>query len=510
MNIAQITSIIIIVCCVCVCIDSDISLAYAEESSKQVVTTLSLTEALKLAVATHPDIALARMAKRFSQSDSHVQQAQLEDSWQASAVLNSDRTSPSSSFSANETTAWQLAGGWQRQFDDGDQLQFSASYAYSLQHFPTSSFASQLSAINPAYRGQTDIKYRHPLRKGAGLPAYHQSLAAINADVSAAAWQPILAARAIAIRVLQRYFLIASDAVRLQLANEGVARGKRLLRDQRQREMFGLIEKADRLQGEALLARRNMDKQRAISARNRDIRALNRLLLRDPSMPLNIKALQAIKTSNKTPSVNQALQQAIIHRPELPILAARSQAAQARVQVIEDDLRMQMDLVISVGTRSFDGASFPALMQTTTLNDRVVSIGLELSDTPKKAAANAKIRRAVLNIEKIKLEKNQLLERWRDELNDIISILITERETLLAAQVLVKAEQRQFNAEMKRYRRGASSTAALIQFEGSLDSARTDAEISRISIALAEQRLLLATGQLISPAWLSTNPDEKN
>ncbi len=462
---------------------------------------ISLADVIETVLERHPDMAISRLQPDFSKADAEGLSGQLDPTVSASIGGSEEKLPLISNFAPIGTTAAQLKGNVTKPLAGGGSLSVDIDYNRGFLAF-NSPFASQLANPNPSFRNQIDLSYRHPLLRGAGRPSYHKLLEAAQADEQAAITRIRTVQDKLALQALELYYGIASDTTNLTLGNKTVARAKRLLEDQRMRERFGLIEEADRLQAEALLATRKMDRSRVHATLKRNRAALNRLMLQEPGASLSVDTEEAIPAAS--PNLDAAMQTARDSRPELKELESRLQAAEARILEVQDREQTQLDIVATLGSRGVASNYGSGFVRGGSLNDRFASIELELSDTLGNRAVKAEIRKALLARSQIELEKEQVLELIKDDISRALTAFSTELITYQSAQTRVVAEKRKFEAEMRRYREGRSSTATLIQFEGELLAAEVDMALSRIILLLSHRQLQWSEGILLHELGIAT------
>ncbi|MDX8402998.1 MAG: TolC family protein, partial [Mariprofundaceae bacterium] len=295
------------------------------------------------------------------------------------------------------------------------------------------------------------------------------------------------------------YFQLTADNLALELAEDAVRRAKKLLRYQRTREQFGLIERSDRLQAEALLATRRMELNIAEATSAQGKTNLNRLMIRSPDAPLHPELNGGVLFSDNmtTLPLDDLLTEAEASRPAFRVIEANLDASRARLAAARNEHETQVDLVGQVGSRALDGSAGKTLGQGFTLNDRFVSLSVELSDTISGNATQASIRQAELGRQQATLEHIQMRESVKSELANALTMLRSTQKTVVSASQRAKAEKRKFNAELQRYKEGRSDTATLIQFEGELTTAELQAAIQEVTLKLAEHQLALARGTLL-------------
>jgi len=439
---------------------------------------ISLASVIRQVLEHHPDIPVSRLRTDKTRTDQQRIEGQLDTALTVS-LLASDSQDPSNSrFNPIESfTSQQIKAGISKPLANGGTLSLNLDYNRNLLKFQLDPTA--FARFDPFYHNQIDLTYRQPLLRGAGRPAYHQELAAALADASASRLQERVTARTLSRKAIQLYFDIAVDEANRRLAADAEKRARKLLIFQRTREQFGLIEKADRLQAEALLATRNMDLANAQARLIQDATALNRLMLRNTAIPIATRDKQRLDIS--LPDLNDAIDDIDKRRPELLALDSRLKAAE--------------------GT---------AVRQGFSLADRFASIGVEISDTVANNAAKAAIRKAALEREQVLAERRQTIELIKDDLANILALIRTGRKTLAAAKARVDAEQKKHQAELLRYREGRSDTATVIQFEGDLRSAEIEAALRRIALLRNQRQLAWVKGSLFSDLGITFSMSDKH
>jgi len=456
---------------------------------------ISLGNVIQQVLERHPDISVSRLQTNKIRTDQQRIEGQLDSRFTLS-VLATDSEDPTNSIfnPIQSSTFQQIKGDITKPLANGATVTLGIDYNRSLLNFANN--ASAFARFDPFYHNQIDLTYRQPLMRGADRPDYHQELIAALADAHAARLQERVTARTLSRQAIQLYFDIAVDEANQKLASDAEKRAAKLLKYQRSREGFGLIEKADRLQTEALVATRRMDLADAEARQVQDATALNRLMLRDTNIPIATRDKQRLDMS--LPNIDDTMDTIGQHRPELLALDARLEAADARLEEVKDTDTTQVDLVGQIGSRSLAGTPGTAVRRGFSLADRFASIGVEISDTVVNNAAKAAIRKAALEREQVLAERRQTTELIKDDLANILALIRTGRKTLVAAKTRVSAEQKKYKAELIRYREGRSDSATVIQFEGDLRSAEIEAALRRIALLRNQRQLAWVRGSLFS------------
>jgi len=464
---------------------------------------LSLKQVIVTVIDKHPDLNVNRIDHRIAETERQRVQGLLDPVISAKMVASEEKVPVSSDFQASETRTGQLNASISKPFSNGGTVSANITYNRINQAF-RSPFAAQLARFNPAFRNQINLSYRQSLLKGANRPDYHQSLFAAEAGVESADMQARVIRHQLSLQATNIFYQLKADDLNIHIAEQAVMRAKKLLKYQRSREQFGLIEKADRLQAGAFLAARNTDLQRAKAQRFTDQSRLNRLMRHQSDQSITVQTSSNMPMNTIT-TTEDAVDTAKQHRPELQLLNSQLKAADAQLLIALDGDQIQLDVIIEAGSRALATSFGKGVTRVLEINDQryYVALSFELSDVLGRHAINASVRKAELARQRISSQRLQSMERIKDDIAAARSAITSGLPSLAIAIKQVEAEQKKFTAEMKRYRQGRSDTATLVQFEGELRNASLNAELQRISLQLAQQQLLWAQGILLTRLGIS-------
>lgn len=461
---------------------------------------ISLAEVVAATISSHPDIPLGKLQTSSAQIEQERISGMLDPRVSARVGTSDEKSPTTSPFAATQTKSSQFSGTINQPLSDGSSLTGSLNYNRSKLGYPATVPTAFQSTLNPIYSNQVDLTYRYPLLRGHGNPAYHEMLDAAASDEVSSRWQVEMVKEGLAKQAVSLYYQLAIEELNLKIATDAISRAEKLLKYQRSREQFGLIEKADRLQADALLATRRMEKSSAEAAVAQARTSLNRLMSRSGNQSVSPIANEPVIGTEELSQLNvdSLMASATKHRPIFSSLKARMAAANDRLSVASDQHDTQIDLVGQVGSRALESNAGRAFGKGFTLNDRFVAVSVELSDTLNGKATNAGIRQAELARQQIMLEEVQAKESITSELSAILNQLTYGTKTMKAAEYRVVAESQKFNAELQRYREGRSDTAVIVQFEGELRVAELQSALQKVSLQMASQQLKLAEGTLLT------------
>lgn len=451
----------------------------------------SLSAVLRVVFEHHPALRVSDYEAAIADAELERAESALDPVFGLRLGVSDDRSPVLSGFQPSESRTAVITGTLSQALGSGGDLGVTVDYSRTRQQFDTP-FAAQLALLNPAYRGGVAVNYRHPLFRGAGRIDYRETLAIAATGIETARLQHHVLLRALMLQTLEFYFRLLADEIGIGLADGSLDRARRLVEHQRFRERFGLIDAAERMQSEALLAARALELQRAQAQARASRVALNRLMLRDVDAPLQAVVPPA---QPGAPTLEDAVSQAVAVRPELQLLQRELEIAEARIRMVRETTRPQLDLIVEAGVFALDREPLDAFVVDP--RDRFFGLSVELRDTLGRRGARAGLLAAELERERLVARRQQLSEQLRDELSVLHVTLHSGEETLRLSASRAQAERRKFEAELERYRDGRSDSATLIQFEGELAAAERDVELQRLALLLAQYQHEWTRGTLL-------------
>ncbi|MDQ6974860.1 MAG: TolC family protein [Mariprofundaceae bacterium] len=459
-------------------------------------TTLSLHDVLNLVLKDNTSLKIKRLEEKNLQLDAAVIKEQLDPHASIKSTLSDETTPTTNPFAPSGTNIGVVTANITQPLDNGANVSLSASYSRSKTSYPSSVPSVFQATINPTYQHQIDLIYRYPLFKGHDNLAYQAQLETVSANEHAAHWQVAIEKEQLAAQAIQLFFQLAANQIAIQLSKDAVLRAQKFLAYQKKREHLGLIEKADRIQAEALLSGRKFEFINAQTTWNNSRVSLNRLMHRYYQAPLQLTL--SSNTSVQPQSMPILISEAQKHRAIFMLLDAQEKASHALLTQARENERQQLDVIGQIGTRALSGSPLTVLGQGFTLKDRYLGVGIEWSDSLAKHALKPNIQKAELALERIQLQRQQAIENIITNISEARMQYENAFMTQASAQQRVQMEKKKFNAEMQRYHEGRSDTATVIQFEGALRNAELQASLQKIQMQSARYRIELAIGRLLS------------
>ncbi len=461
--------------------------AYAKEQ------TLLFADVLAAAFAKSPDLQASNLQVKIRQSETMQVDGALDMRYGGSMGASNEKAPTTSPFASTETNVSFIAGQVVQPFADGSTLTGTLKYNSAELIYPSTINPAFLPSPNPSYQHQIDLIYRYPLVAGADNPSYTYQKEAGVAEERAARLQISLLKENITAQAIGLYAQFVLNDLSVKLSKDAVFRAKQLLDNQKEREIFGLVEKEERYQTEALLAARKLQLAQAVAAKKSAQTALNRLMYQDANTRLSVKFSSP---DIRLQTLASLLEKAEQTRPIFKVLDAQYKAAEARLSLAQSAGDYQLDLVGQIGTRALDGNSGTAFTQGFTLDDRYIALSVEFSDVLGNSANKAAVQKGLLALESIHIERKKVRLDLETEIATLLDTLRSAKVTLKASNVQVKAENKKYRAQVERYKKGRSPTAVVIQFEGDLRAAELRYAIQKVNLGITKYQLALAVGEL--------------
>ena len=455
---------------------------------------LQFSDVLRAAIAQSPDLQASALQVKMRQADGEQADGALDMRYGGSLGLSNEVAPTTSPFAAGETNAAFIAGQVVKPFADGSTLTGTLKYNRAELIYPSSVIPAFQSSPNPLYQHQIDLIYRYPLAAGSGNPNYTYQKEASASDEKAAVLRTALLKEQIAAQAIGLYAQFVLNDLSVKLAKDAVLRAKQLLSNQKMRENFGLVEKEDRYQTEALVAARKLQLVQAMANKQSAQTTLNRFMVQDADTPLSVR-FASPKVQLR--SVADLFEQAMQKRPVFKVLDAQYQAAESRLSMAQSAGDYQLDVVGQIGTRALDGNGGTAFANGfNPIDDRYIGVSLEFSDVLGKSANKAAIQKGLLALESINIERRKVRLDLETDIAKLVDTLRSGQITLRASKVQVRAEKKKYQAQVARYKKGRAPTSVIIQFEGDLRAAELRYLIQQVNLGVSNYQLALAIGEL--------------
>ncbi|MDQ6996783.1 MAG: TolC family protein [Mariprofundus sp.] len=362
---------------------------------------------------------------------------------------------------------------------------------------PSSYFATRLNQqkitaadFSPAFLNspgyinnyQTRLNVRMPIYQGGALWAGKKKAdrQARSAVFGHAAMQQQVIYQTIAAYVQTR----ASQAA-IYAMQTAVNAAEKRYQDTQAMQQRGVLIQSDVMDARVHLLRSRLKLKQANNAYAQAKEALQRVLGLDDDTSLKTEADPHLDDTNWT--LDQAVAQALLMRPDLKALTAAYQAAQADVDASKAAFRPHIDLVAGQEWN----ASSPALKNRNTMIGATVSMNLFAggSDRARTRASRAKLIALELTLNDHKQQiHNEVRQAWR-MLDESRARNVSEHEAL-------KQSQESLRIKSLRYKQGLSKTSDVLDAQLQVDTTRLSSIRAKYDVTIAQAALQLAVGTL--------------
>ncbi len=456
----------------------------AASARAETPATLTYEEALQAVVDTYPSLAVAALQVEKARQEQLRVESSLGWVLQANGGLNRDIT-----FLGTPSDVASVSAGLQRRFASGQSIGVKGRYRYE-----DSELVFSPVYPNPAHSTGIDLDYRIPLGRGKDNPDYTQGLASAEAGVLLEQANRLAVREQLARQLLELYYGLATVRASYETARAGVARAKRLKKYIQERYDMGLAEEKDRLQAEAQL-RLQISELRKLEILWEQMRTnLNRLMGRPWKQEFVPRIAE--EAAAKPPAEAQLprlRQEAEANSPDLLRNRARLRLSEAELERRRDARRDQLDVVMSVGTRTLNGTSaFGDVGE----QDLAGGVRLEYQNALDKRGFDAAIYQARLEIRAAEEDSRRVRDDLHYRIAGLVGELAAAHAALQAYEARLASEQRKFDEALDLYREGRFTTDRLIQFENELQAARFALEQQRIEYAQRQRELAILRGSI--------------
>ena len=372
-----------------------------------------------------------------------------------------------------------------RQLKSGSTISLSGGYRYE-----DSSLSISPVLPNPAHTTRLDLSYRLPLSQGEGNPLYSEGLITAESSHKLAIAKQLSTRITLAEQVKNIFYASAATKARMDNAKQAVKRAKKLELYIDKNVRLGLSEKKDKLQVVAQYNSKLSDLSAIRIQWEQQQNSLNRLMLE--GIGKNVYPSLISHESYNSYALQDLIELAKAYHPAIKTSQEQLLIAESKINSANDKKKDNLDLVMSVGSRTSDGTSKSG---TVSEKDWAGSITLEYKHLFDDNGVTSKYRQA-------QIEKNIALEnivKVNDDIRYTTSGLVAE---IKAAKLAVKSANKKLQSELlklkeaeHRFRTGRANTAQLIQFQNEYSFAELSYQNQKIDFNSRIIALQIFSGQ---------------
>ena len=341
-----------------------------------------------------------------------------------------------------------------RQLESGGTLSLSGGYSYDNSSLAISPF------LNPVHSTRLDLNYRLPLAQGEGNLAFSEGLVTAEASHQLAKASQLQLKISLADQVKNIFYASATTLARLDTARQAVARTKKLQAYINRNFKLGLAEEQDKLQIKAQLQSKLADLSTIELLWQQQKTSLNRLM--NESRDEDIFPVFNDDKSMNIDNVENLIKTSHDYHPAVTMSQAKLQMAESQIQLANDTRKDNLDLVLSVGTRTSNGKS-----GSTTVNkeDLAGAVRIEYKHLFDDKGVSSKFKQAQLQRDIALEEINKVDDDIRYTVSGLVAEIKAARNAVEQTQQQLQSEAAKLKEAEHRFRTGRANTAQLIQFQ---------------------------------------------
>lgn len=390
------------------------------------------------------------------------------------------------------------------------------SVAWDNNRFETN---SQFSILNPSFSSGLDFTLEQPLLRGFGRHSteYTIEIARNSDQISRELFvqQVIETVR----QVESNYWLLVGTRYALRVAEESLSLAEELHANNKTRVEVGTLAPLELVQSEAGIASRQEDIIRARASIG-DAEDALRTLLNLPPGELWSKTLIPESEEQVEPQkfdVDASIASALANRSEIAVQQVSIQGLEIDRAFYRQETKPRLDLRATYGFNGvggdvvirdqdgnvvdmISGGWNDALQQITDTDFPGWTVGLQFTYPLQNRQAKARAAIAEVELDRGHLDLENLQQQISTEVRTAVRALDTARQQIESARVSVKLEERNLDAERKKYENGLSTSFQILQVQEDLTAAR----YRLVSAATGYRRALVdyqrAIGELLNQA----------
>jgi outer membrane protein len=351
-----------------------------------------------------------------------------------------------------------------------------------------------------SFDSEYTFSYDQPLLRGFGRLANERSIviAQTNSRISAQEFERIVTTTVQDVE--NAYWNLVNAREQLVVAQQSLALARELNDRNRIQVEVGTLAPLELVQSEAAIATRDEDIIRATSAIGDAEDELRRLLnlpttanlWQKPIVPTTLPETERISID-----VNAAIATALAERPELR--TQEFQLAQARLdaEFFRGQLRPDLALHVDYGYNGTGLGFNDAFNQVSGFNFRGWFVQLQLSYPIQNRTARAQSAIANLDVDRVQTLYEQPQQLVSTEVRRAARAVETAAKQIDAARISLDFQNKNLNAEKKRYENGMSTSFQITQIQDDLTQARSREVQATINYRTALAEYYRSIGRLL-------------
>jgi outer membrane protein len=346
---------------------------------------------------------------------------------------------------------------------------------------------SLFATLNPAYRIDMDLTFIQPLLRNRGKLATNRNLliAQTNRGISRETFE--LQVTRVLLDVEGAYWNLAESIAQLEVAEESLDLAKQLHEQNMIRVEVGTLAPLELVQSEAGIASREVQIIRARAAmgdRSDVLRQLMNLERHEDLWDLPIVPTSDPFEQPETVGLDEAIEIALENRPELRQQELTLQNRQVDVDYFKGQRQARLDFAGTYGLNGVGGditnPDFPSDGDYLDAMDQILNadfdgwrIGLNFALPIQNRTAKANSAIADVNFDRALAVQKDVELGVITEVRRVARALGATLEAVESAEVARRLQERNYEAEQKRYENGMSTSFLVLRIQEDVTTARS-------------------------------------
>lgn len=448
------------------------------------VIELSLEEAVTIALRQNLGLVSQRYARTASRLGITQSRGIYDLLAQARAAVTDSETPSLSAFQANELQTQDLDFSFSQRLPTGGDLTFGWNSSRS-----ESPEDPRRPGVTESFDTGATFNFSQPLLRNFGRFINERNIYLARTDDRISSEEFERQVTLTVQEVINAYWDLVEAQEQLKVAEESLSLARELHERNRIQVEVGTLPPLELVQSEAAIATRDEDIIRTTAVVGDAADQLRRLLNVPPG-PLWEAAIRPTtepQAERVALSVEQSIQLAYAERPELRQQELAVERNRINARFFHNQKLPDLDLNLRYNTPGFGLGFGDAFEQITGFDFRVWSVSLNFAYPIQNRSARATSAIANLDVERAETELDNLRAVIATEVRQAVRAVETAAKQIEASRISREFQEKNLDAERKRYENGMSTSFQITEIQEDLTIAR-----SREVAAVINYRVTLA------------------
>ena len=389
-----------------------------------------------------------------------------------------------SSFGIQSDTV-DFSVGLQKLLESGNSVSVTGRYA----HVDSEQVLFSLSP-NPSDTTNIELSYRIPLLQGEDNPRYLHAVRKAELEKRLSELEKQQLKESLILKLIDVFYAIATIDSRLETAKKSLQRAKKLRTHIKNNISLGLLEKGEILQVDSQIYALQLERQKIIDLREKQVVLINRFLQRDFSEAFLIDTSRLYQYTNSF-NTEETIATVISNDFTIKKLQVKNKLLDSALALSRNKEKNKLDVVLSLGVQNRTGNTNTGSVDDT---DTTGMIKLEYQNALDKRAFSAE--RLQLQIER--KSNNEKLAAIKADLEyetfSLLNQIAQSRKIVGITEKRYRNETKKYRDILTRFQNGRSTTNTVIQFDNDRIRAELDSETEKYELAKRLSLLKLKQG----------------